>query len=156
MIVTSLEQQERLTKNSFVSMKSASVPLSSCERDFLLQGIRSRKVRTTGHFFIARPSLRVLILLKINVVLRFKIAFRWATNIWLQETSNFFWCGQGTLWGATGKDKVRFKNFYNPAGICASIKKHPVFILLKYLAAIAGLHIGHVGGQNNGISILWE
>ena len=40
--------------------------------------------------------------------------------------------------------------------MCASIKKHAVFILLKYLAAIAGLHIGHVGGQNNEISILWE
>lgn len=33
-------------KETFESMKSANVPLSSCEKEFLLQGVRSRKVRT--------------------------------------------------------------------------------------------------------------
>lgn len=33
-------------KKIFESMKSANVPLSSCEKEFLLQGIRSKKVKT--------------------------------------------------------------------------------------------------------------
>ena len=71
----------RLTRISSASMKSGTVPLSSCEKDFLLQGVRSRKVMNEGSFLYCSFLVRCLISWKITACFCYKTAFRWERNI---------------------------------------------------------------------------